>query len=91
MSEHAKTHDVPKSIANPLTGEQLANSRVAIVHTCWNEDFVRQLTDTCAQTLQEEGLPKGNISIFRCPGSFELPLAAQVCPRFLWRTFLTVD
>ena len=77
-AEHAKSHDVPKSIVNTIPQAQLNSVRVAVLRTCWNEEFVGQLTTSCFDTLTAEGLPEKNIKILRVPGAFELPVAAKV-------------
>ncbi|KAJ3327345.1 hypothetical protein HDU76_011960 [Blyttiomyces sp. JEL0837] len=51
--------------------------KVLIVHTRWNFDIVKALTDKAIETLKRHGVSESNISVHDVPGAFELPFATQ--------------
>lgn len=56
----------------------VASFRIGIVASLWNNDITDNLLDGAKNTLLEHGLISKNITVVRTPGSFELPLAAQM-------------
>lgn len=57
--------------------------RFAIIASRWNSIFAEQLVSGAVDTLIRHGASDEDITIVRCPGSFELP---QVAARFLDKT-----
>ncbi len=55
------------------------NVHVAIVAARWNEDIIARLIHGAQRGLQELGLEDTHCHLFRCPGSYELPLIAKAC------------
>jgi 6,7-dimethyl-8-ribityllumazine synthase len=53
------------------------DDQVAIVVSKWNAEVTEALADGATQTLLEAGVPEKNIFLYRVPGSYELPTAAQ--------------
>jgi len=51
---------------------------IAIVQALWNESITGEMTRECIQTLREFGIPEDQIIHKNVPGSFELPLGAQL-------------
>jgi 6,7-dimethyl-8-ribityllumazine synthase len=60
----------------PEPGE-FANTRVAILATRWNTDIVDALIDGARACLEDWGVQPSNISEYRVPGAFEIPLACE--------------
>ena len=59
-------------------GDYSANTaRFAIVVARFNEVIVDSLQQGALQTLTRHGVPLSNLSIFKVPGAFELPLVAR--------------
>ena len=59
-------------------GDYSANTaRFAIVVARFNEVIVDSLQQGALQTLTRHGVPQSNLSIFKVPGAFELPLVAR--------------
>ena len=59
-------------------GDYSANTaRFAIVVARFNEFIVDSLQQGALQTLTRHGVPQSNLSIFKVPGAFELPLVAR--------------
>ena len=59
-------------------GDYSANTaRFAIVVARFNEFIVDGLQQGALETLTRHGVPLSNLSIFKVPGAFELPLVAR--------------
>lgn len=52
--------------------------RFAVVVSQWNDFLTTKLTDGAIETLERLGAEEKDIEIFKVPGSFELPLTAQL-------------
>lgn len=53
-------------------------SRVAFIQACWHRDIVDRARDSFVAALAEHGMPASRIDLFEVPGSFEIPLQAQL-------------
>lgn len=51
--------------------------RFAIVVSRWNDFLTSRLLDGALDALESSGAEKSDIEVFKVPGAFELPLAAQ--------------
>lgn len=60
------------SLAHPET------IKVGIVLAEWHADITAELARACAETFRQSGIREKNIYVQNVPGSFELPLAAQL-------------
>ena len=59
-------------------GDYSANTaRFAIVVARFNEFIVESLQEGAVKNLTRHGVPVSNVSIFKVPGAFELPLVAR--------------
>lgn len=66
------------NIKQEVQGSLVATGkRVAIVAGRWNEFFCDAMIKGAREELVRHGVEPGDISVFRCPGCFELPTAAQ--------------
>ncbi len=65
----------------------LVNKKIAIVVSDWNTDVTFVLRDGAVDTLIKYGLTKNDIIIKYVPGSFELPIAAEM----IYRTHDEID
>lgn len=61
------------------TSEQHDGSglRIAIVHARWNTTVIEPLVKGAKEKLLACGVKESNIVVQSCPGSYELPIAAQ--------------
>ncbi|MEQ8323222.1 MAG: 6,7-dimethyl-8-ribityllumazine synthase [Vicingaceae bacterium] len=60
-------------------GAELASDfEISIVCAEWNGEVTERLLDGAKHALSKYRIPEKNISIIRVPGSFELPLGAQM-------------
>lgn len=50
------------------------DARVGIVVSRWNAFITERLVEGAVDTLVRHGLPKNQIDVIYCPGSYELPL-----------------
>jgi 6,7-dimethyl-8-ribityllumazine synthase len=58
--------------------EDASTDRVAFVQACWHKDIVDRCRDSFAAEMARLGHPPGALEIFEVPGSFEIPLQAQI-------------
>lgn len=56
----------------------VASFRIGIVASLWNNDITDNLLEGAKNALLDNGVVSKNITTVRTPGSFELPLAAQI-------------
>jgi 6,7-dimethyl-8-ribityllumazine synthase len=64
---------VPSDLKLQLTGD----SRVGVIAARFNAAIVDELLSGCQRRLKQLGLNDGSLEVYRVPGAFELPLAAQ--------------
>jgi 6,7-dimethyl-8-ribityllumazine synthase len=57
------------------------NCRIAIIAARFNENLVERLLAGCLHRLIERGIARNRIDVYRVPGAFEIPLAAQRAAR----------
>jgi 6,7-dimethyl-8-ribityllumazine synthase len=55
------------------------SKRIAIVAAKWNSFVTDQMLEGAEAALKGKGIPEQHIHTFRCPGSYELPLACKMC------------
>ncbi len=60
---------------NTLSGKDM---HIGIVVSEWNETITKALLKGALNTLKKNGVPEKNIMVKTVPGSFELPLGAQM-------------
>lgn len=51
--------------------------RIAILHARWNTTIIEPLVTAAKEKLLSCGVKESNIVLQSCPGSYELPIAAQ--------------
>ena len=64
----------PKRVEGSLVAEGL---RIAIVASRWNEFFVGRLIEGALDGIARHGGSLDAVTVYRVPGSFEIPLAAK--------------
>lgn len=52
-------------------------AKVGIVVSRWNSSITEKMLDGAIKALKGNGIKEEDITVVRCPGSFEIPLAAQ--------------
>ena len=55
------------------------NKRIAIVAAKWNSFVTDLMLEGAEDALKGKGIKEEHILTFRCPGSYELPLACKMC------------
>lgn len=55
------------------------SKRIAVVAAKWNSFVTDPMLDGARAALKGKGIPDEHIYTFRCPGSYELPLACKMC------------
>lgn len=53
--------------------------KIAVVAAKWNSFITDEMLDAAVDALKSKGMQDANIFTYRCPGSFELPLACKWC------------
>ena len=62
----------------PIEGSiDVGDASIAIVVSRWNSQITENLLKGALAALERQGVSDDNISVYRVPGAFELPLAAQ--------------
>lgn len=52
-------------------------SKIAIINTKWNAQFVGNCTEACISRLHAQGVEESDIKVFTLPGAVEIPLLAK--------------
>lgn len=66
------------SQVRPVSFDTLADTEIGIVTSSWNPEVTGAMRDAAFQYLTEQGVKPSNIIMVEVPGSYELPLAAQI-------------
>ena len=53
--------------------------KVAIVAAKWNSFITDEMLGAAIHALKDKGMPDSNMFVYRCPGSFEIPLVCKWC------------
>ncbi len=53
------------------------NTKVGVVVSRWNSSITDKMLNGALEALKGNGVAEENITVAKCPGSFELPLAVQ--------------
>ncbi len=67
--------------AAPAASADARGLRVGIVAASFNAPLVDRLVERALATLEELGLPRERVALWRAPGAFELPLLASALIR----------
>ncbi len=59
------------------TNTRPENPKIGIVVSRWNSSITDKMLDGALKALKANGVKEQEITVVRCPGSFELPLAVQ--------------
>ncbi len=55
------------------------NIKIAVVAAKWNSFITDEMLGAAIHALKNKGMPESNIFVYRCPGSFEIPLVCKWC------------
>jgi len=58
--------------------QNLDNKKIGIVVSRWNSMITEKMLTGAIAALTANGISENDISVVRCPGSFEIPLACQM-------------
>ncbi|MCC5941620.1 MAG: 6,7-dimethyl-8-ribityllumazine synthase [Balneolaceae bacterium] len=53
--------------------------KVALVAAKWNSFITDEMLGAAIHSLKDKGISDENIFVYRCPGSFEIPLTCKWC------------
>ncbi len=57
--------------------EFLTESKIGIVVARWNSMITEKMLKGALKSLKANGITENNITVARCPGAYEIPLAVQ--------------
>jgi 6,7-dimethyl-8-ribityllumazine synthase len=60
-----------------INKNQNATKKIALVYALWNKEYNLEMLESAKAELIEQGISESNISSFKVPGAFEIPLLAQ--------------
>ena len=63
---------------NQLSEIDWSEKKVSIVASKWNSFITDEMLEGAYHALKSKGFSEENITVSRCPGSFELPLACKI-------------
>jgi len=66
------------SDVNQSIHANIADSRVGVVVSEWNEEITSALLEGAVNTMKSLGVEEKNILVHYVPGSFELPMGAKI-------------
>ena len=72
------SQDKNLSDLDDITSEKCSELKVAIVTSEWNRDITDRLLSGAQEALKKSGIPEKSVKSIRVPGSFELPMGAQM-------------
>src|SRR5580693_2132908 len=75
QSEAPQTVDPPLKAAHPRFAKP---QRIAFVQSSWHREVVEQCRIAFLDEIEARHIPRTAIDIFEVPGSFEIPLHAQI-------------
>lgn len=52
--------------------------KVCFIQASWHKNIVKNLRESCFETLTESGIKESNIDIVNVPGALEIPLQAKL-------------
>src|SRR6202161_4084348 len=70
-----KTIDPPPAPAHPRFAKP---QRVAFVQSAWHREVVEECRIAFLDEIEQRGIERARIDLFEVPGSFEIPLHAQI-------------
>src|SRR3954462_3749934 len=77
----ATASQIPEAPDRPPGGEHrrfARPQRVAFVQSCWHRDVVEECRRAFLAEIEARGLAPAQVDLFEVPGSFEIPLHAQI-------------
>src|SRR6202142_4033270 len=75
LKDPPETVDRPPVPAHPRFAKP---QRVAFVQSCWHREVVEQCRIAFLEEIGQRGIEPARIDLFEVPGSFEIPLHAQL-------------
>ena len=67
--------DRPPAPAHPRFAKP---QRIAFVQACWHREVVQEARTSFLEEMEARHVPRTSVDLFEVPGSFEIPLHAQI-------------
>src|SRR5690242_9712786 len=77
-SEASHVPDVPERPPAPVHPRFVKPQRVAFVQSSWHRDVVEECRIAFLEEIEARHIPRASVDLFEVPGSFEIPLHAQI-------------
>jgi 6,7-dimethyl-8-ribityllumazine synthase len=81
MLQDAPVKNPPETIDRPPVPAHLRFAkpqRVAFVQSSWHREVVEECRIAFLDEIEQRGIERGRVDLFEVPGSFEIPLHAQI-------------
>src|SRR6476646_12261439 len=80
MLQDSEVKDPPQTIDPPVRAHPrfAKPQRVAFVQSSWHREVVEQCRLAFLEEIEARGIERARIDLFEVPGSFEIPLHAQL-------------
>ena len=70
--------DPPAATETPVHPGFVRPQRIAFVQACWHRDVVDECRTAFLKEIEARGVSPAQVDLFEVPGSFEIPLHAQI-------------
>jgi 6,7-dimethyl-8-ribityllumazine synthase len=77
-SEHQKSPDITDRPPAPAHPRFAKPQRVAFVQASWHREVVEECRVAFLEEIERRGIARAQVDLFEVPGSFEIPLHAQI-------------
>jgi 6,7-dimethyl-8-ribityllumazine synthase len=70
--------DIPERPPAPSHPRFAKPQRIAFVQACWHREVVQEARIAFLEEMEARHVPRTSVDLFEVPGSFEIPLHAQI-------------
>jgi 6,7-dimethyl-8-ribityllumazine synthase len=77
-SQISDTSQPPEPPAAPVHPRFAKPQRIAFVQACWHREVVQEARIAFLAEIEARHVPRSAVDLFEVPGSFEIPLHAQI-------------
>src|SRR5438045_5110837 len=68
----------PERPPTPAHSQFAKPQRIAFVQACWHREVVQEARIAFLEEMEARHVPRSSVDLFEVPGSFEIPLHAQI-------------
>jgi len=78
LEAETKIPDTPRPPERPAHPRFAKPQRIAFVQACWHREVVQEARISFLAEIEARHVPRSAVDFFEVPGSFEIPLHAQI-------------